>query len=405
MVNGLTLDLRSSKAVGAFSSLFWLNRPLKIAGLGDSIMGGDGEPAGQSRVGSWFNKASIYTDGRVIPLRYGYGGVSAVGHRSHPNKNDYQTAKPDVLVYHFGVNDMPATGGSLSSGQRDTIRAAILATANEALAAGASFVVFPEIVFADSKSTSETILHNDWLATLPGIDARYVFMPGFEGLYDPASSTYTGDGTHPNQVASDLLAQKFADWLKPQIWGVRKFRDLVVAAGSAGRLYQKEPMVVPFQSTVGGGSGATSTETLNTSSGLTGNSLVLSLSGDNLHVVHWNGVSVPSYANRWFLTSIRLKASQVGSGRTIETKTYSKGSPDGGIVVFCEGQIDTLGEWGHLLMLNKATPQVTELQLQIFSRELVLSETNSVGSMEFGEIYIHDLIDMAAGVPGLNWNM
>lgn len=387
-----------------FAPLFVLGRPLKIAGLGDSIMAGDGEPSGQSRVGSWLPKAAFLTGGRLIPRVYGYGGMTAVNHGAQGYKNDYLQTRPDLVVYHYGHNDMPAVGGALTPSQRTALRNAVMASANEALASGVRFVVFPQLLQTAGKDAAEIQLHNAWLASLPSVDRRLVFMPGFEGLYDPASPAFTGDGVHPNQVGSNLIAQKFANWISPLLSGVVPFRKLVTSAGAAGKLYSVEPAALPFVTVVGGGYPASFTEQLVTPSGLDGASVRIQASGDGTLIVAWKGVPVASFANKWFLFSLRVKASLLGSGRCFEAVTYSAGSPDGGNVAFCEGQLETNGQWGHALLLSRATPTVSQLVLQVFSRELVGANTNASGTMELAELYLHDIAAMGAA-NGVDWNL
>ncbi|MBL8066846.1 MAG: hypothetical protein JNM28_00170 [Armatimonadetes bacterium] len=164
------------------------------------------------------------------------------------------------------------------------------------------------------------------------------------------------------------------------------------------------PAALPFVTAVGGGYPATFTEQLVTPSGLDGASVRIQASGDGTLIVAWKGVPVASFANKWFLFSLRVKASLLGSGRCFEAVTYSAGSPDGGNVAFCEGQLETNGQWGHALLLSRATPTVSQLVLQVFSRELVGADTNASGTMELAELYLHDIAAMGAA-NGVDWNL
>lgn len=404
MLGSPSLNIWPARPAGVFSPLFALGRPLKIAGLGDSIMAGDGQPAGQSRVGSWLPKAAFLTDGRLVPRVYGYGGTTAVGHALQGYRFDYQEVRPDILVYHYGHNDMPANGSSLTPAQRTTMRNAVLATAAEALAAGIRYIVFPQLVQTVGKDPSEIQLHNSWLATLPTIDRRYIPMPGFYGLYEPASPVFTADGVHPNQTASNLLAHKFAQWIGPQLNGVKPFRRLVTGAGAAGRLFAIDPPTLPFETAVGGGYPANFSEQLVNPSGLDSASVRINVSGDGVLIAIWKGVPVTAFANKWFMVSLRVKASLLGTGRCFEAVTFSAGTPDGGNVTFCEGQLETDGRWAHALLLARATSSVASLQLQLFSRELVETDTNATGTFELGELYFHDIAAMGAA-NGVDWNL
>ncbi|MFM9871990.1 MAG: SGNH/GDSL hydrolase family protein [Fimbriimonadaceae bacterium] len=397
MMNGLSLDLKSRAVANPFESLFAFRRPLKIAGLGDSIMAGDGQPSGQARVGSWLPKGSIYTDGRLVPLVYGYGGLTAIGHRSQSYRNDFLEANPDLVIYHLGHNDLPGTGGSLTVTQRNNLRSAITATIQEAIAAGAKVIV-PELVPLAGISVSERDSHNAWLASLPDAIPGVVFMPGIAGLYDPSLTINTPDGTHPNQVGSGKLARFFADWISPLLSGVRQFRELVLEAGLAGVTLKRDPIALPFQTGVGGGYPATSSETLN------GSRVVIDISGDGNQIVTWIGGSTGSFANKWFLASFRLKANLISPA---PARVFSvDASTDGqGFATFFEGQLDTLGNWGHVICLRKGSASATHHIVRAVAGELVATDVNSPAQIEIGEMYFHDLNAMVAANPGVNWNM
>jgi lysophospholipase L1-like esterase len=374
-----------------------LRRPLKIAGLGDSIMAGDGQPVGQTRVGSWLAKSGIYADGRLVPLVYGYGGLTAIGHRSQSYKNDYLEANPDLVVYHLGHNDLPGTGGSFTLTQRNNLRAAITATIEEAVASGARVLV-PELIPLAGVSETEYALHNEWLASLPGLVPGVIFMPGYEGLYDPTLTANTPDGTHPNQVGSGLLARKFADWISPLISGVRPFRELVVEAGVSGVTLQRDPITLPFQTGVGGGYPSTSSETLS------GSGVIIDVSGDGNHIVSWVGGSTGSFADDWFFVSFRVKADLItpASKRALIVDAASDGQS---FRSYFEGQIDTQDEWGHVICLRKASATATQHVVRVILAELIAADSTSVGQVEIAEFYIHDLATSQASNPGVDWHM
>lgn len=402
---GISPSYLSGTKFNPLSVFFGLNRPIKVGGIGDSIMAGDGQPTGENRVGSWLSKASVLCKGKMAHRIYGHGGGSAVGYLTAPYKQEWLDIVPELMLNHYGHNDMSATGVPLTSGERTTIRNAVLTTSYDALSNGVTLVAFPQLVYTVGKNYTEIDLHNEWLTTLPSIDDRFVFIPGFNGLYDPASSTYTDDGIHPNQTASDLMAKSFADWFNYYGKGITDWYSITQTLGATGRLYNKSPMTVPFCAANGGGYGSGGfSESVNLSSGLGVNTLNVSATGNGNFVCMWDGYSTTSYRNKWYITSLKIKANLLAQNRLLQANTYSVGSPDGNIVVHLEGALNTRSEWCDLIMLNKGTATETKKNIQLLLLEKTIASTTDSGSIELGEIKIYDVAAVETAL-GIDFNL
>lgn len=76
-----------------------------------------------------------------------------------------------------------------------------------------------------------------------------------------------------------------------------------------------------------------------------------------------------------------------------------------GLSTYFEGQVDTLGQWGHIVCLRKGSGSATQHIVRAIAGELVSSDTNSPAHLEIGELYLHDLATMEAANPGVDWNL
>jgi hypothetical protein len=401
---GMSLALKSNKGQrNPFAPLFALNRFAKIVILGDSIANGDTSPAGQTANPPWIRNAVIYSDGKLAGTvdSYGYGGLTATGHRIVGYKNDYLACNPDILIYHLGHNDDTTLTGGYAA-----VRAAILATIGEAIAAGA-IVIVPELVPLAGKTADQYAgytAHNAWLATLPGLyPGQVVFFAGFANAYDPTAGIYTADGVHPNKRGQDRLARLFISWILPLLSGIPKFSDQIITAGASGRLYNKgAPATLPFGGSMGGGYGGGYAESLNTSSGLsTGNSCIVAPNGDGSAVVAWVGAAA-SLANKWVAYSARVKAAQ-GFGVGNRSFIFGGYSDDQGQIVRW-GPIDTLGAWGHAVFLRKCGGAAAQAIIQIFNGEVVDVDTTATGPTELAQVHIHEMSALGTAL-GVNYNL
>lgn len=372
------------------------NRPIRIVGLGDSIMAGDSQPTGQEANQPWLWAACVYSDGKLITTSpYGYGGLTAQGLEGQAYKDTYLESNPDLVIYHLGHNDLPGSGSSFTTPQRTAFRDSVIVQIEKCIAAG-SMVIVPELVPLENSSRSEAVLHNNWLSTLPTLYPNWVvYFPGFDLIYNSLDLSFTKEGTHPNKLGHHTLARKFWEWIEPYLEKIPKYSELTSAAGAAGRLYNKLAPAT-LNPSMGGGYGGGYAESLNTSSGLdTGNSLIVSSAGDGSGVIAWQGATA-TVANKYIIYSCRVKARhRMGAGRGIKFGGYSDPGQSQYII---GGPLDTLTEWGHMVYWRKCSGTATQAIIQAFHTEIISADTTATGPVEIAQMFMYEADAMQASL-------
>ncbi len=392
------INLGNRRETDAFSSIRAKNRPPKIVLLGDSIASGDGAPGGTNGPGSWLSRASLYLDGRVIFAgTYGYSGQTAIGHDSAAYRNDFLATNPDIVVFHYGQNSMPASG-TLSGPARTAYRNASLNIIRSARAAGA--VVITPFLCATSSSSAEIAAHNAWLVSISGAEGTIV-GPNFTTAYPGAHGSFTFDGTHPNYAGSEVLARTFADWLAPRLDGVRTWRELCVAAGSAGRMIDREG-IATFSAGGGysyGSPAGTFTES-QMDSGLDQPSLrIVKTGGRGIMLTQ---VPTSASANKWYIASLRIRASMMASDSAL--MAFATAYPAEFHSAWTWSQIDTGSDWGTVTMLLKTPVGSTQVDYKMRIEPISWSANSSTGIIEFAEGKLYDAATMATAL-GIDWNL
>lgn len=387
-----------------------LGRPVKISGLGDSIMAGDnGGFANHQSTGAWIQKAAAYTN-KSIAFNHGVSGMSAVGHRSvGSTKDDWLTKEtPDIAVYGLGANDFSSSGSSWSGGTAASVKSAVVASVEEALA------VSPIVVLVDppnlpGKSTTDRATLNGYFAELAASYNNVFFANIMNDLYDGTLSGagltgYTTDGVHPNQRGSEVMARAYANWLTPHLKSVPTW-DTTLALSTTGRFYYPT-LSVGFAAANGGDYPISGTETLQTtpSNGLSRNSLNIAWSGSGDSITVWKGVA-GSYASKWILYSFKVRGSWVNtdtSGRCQELITFSDT-----LVARSDfmGQLNTNGEWATITSMRLMDAGTTTPQAQMISRrEYYAGATVGTANWDVAEFAFHDLAAWESAA-GIDFNM
>ena len=394
----LSLGLGVHRKVDAFSSIRSLGRPPKIVVLGDSIVNGDGAPGGTTGPGVWLTRSSLYLDGRVVVSgAYGYPGQTAIGHDVAAYRNDFLETNPEIVVVHYGQNSMPAAG-ALSTPARTAYRNASLNIIRSARATGA--VVVTPYLCATNSSATEIAAHNAWLESIAAKEGTVV-GPNFTAAYPGSVAAFTFDGVHPNFAGSECLARRFADWLKPRLGSVTTWRDLCLAAGSAGRLIDREgaSTVTAAGGYTYGSPPGTFTESQQ-DSGLAAPSILVNKTGGK--GVFLTQASASAEEGKWYLASIRVRGSTLGSNSAF--MAYATAYPANVHSVWTSAQIQAGSQWGTIAMLLKLPASCNQIDYKLRIEPVDWSATSSTASLEFAEGKLYDLAAMGFAT-GVNWNL
>jgi hypothetical protein len=242
---------------------------------------------------------------------------------------------------------------------------------------------------------------NDYYAELAAGDSRIVYAPIFSGLYDPADTFFTLDGTHMTQEAADLCGRTMFEWLEPYATNWVNINDLRAVAGAAGRKFATSP-TLPFVSQMSGDTPAS--QVVVTGGAPNGGNSVLVTYGpvNGNPAFWWKASSSGSFANRWFMQIIRIKSNnvQATNGRTLSLGIYSS---DQSLNTTFEGQFDSDG-WMTILSFRKAGGAATTYNFKCVAFERKSTETAATAAFEIAYVEIYDVAEFEAAT-GCDFNL
>jgi len=380
-----------------FARFNTLGRPPKGALVTDSTGGSFSPPATESNIGSWFMKASILLDGKTITETYSYGGLSATGYLGYVDRDQYQEKRPDYVVYGLGLNDMPASGSSLTPAERTTIRNAVITALQNIqtfMSSWNGIVIITKLLPSTSKDATEIALHNAWIDTVPGLVPGVVVWSGPANIYDPSIFANTIDGVHPNNVGANIIAKAFKTWFGPYLSGVTTIRQLQTSLGATGRLFAREP-----STTANYGGGDTPTTVTTATGELDAAHAIVNYTSSSTQNRMWFGSAVAE--NNWTLITMRLNGSIIDDTNGASYEIGVGDNNDTNYPIRHEGQFDTEGAWGTFATLVKTRAGSTQIVARMRTRAQDSDELPYVIDYKDAELTKYQ----CSAMTGINWNL
>lgn len=337
---GIHSGIGNSYSRNPLSALSRLNRPIKVALVGDSIgTESAGVPGGQQSQGSWISRGAAYTDGKLIVFNYSISGNNSTNVVTNRRYTHFAN-NPDVVIFTNGQN-------SLSDANQATHIASMLTCITDALAAGC-VVVLPTLTATQSSKATYLTNANAYNAQLALWAAQYqnvILGPDFFNLWTSGQvATYTFDNIHPGYNGAELMGRTFTTWITPLITNVPTIHDLIGLAGTSP-LFVNDYNYNPWNGYYYGAAGTiTATSAFTGGTYSTRRQLLEKVGGGGAYP-YYRGVSITG--DKWYLPIQSFKGETITSAATVKCGSFITGlaAP----LDTMEGFIDTLGEWATVI--------------------------------------------------------
>lgn len=386
--------------------------PIRACMIGDSITAGS-TASGKQSYGGMMDRVAFVSDGRLINWYYpetatklnaweslGVSGLTVDGFQTQSYRWQSIKQKSQLVFYWLGHNDMPSSGSSLTTVQRNTLRNKVRADV-EVLASSGAVVVPVPLMPTTSKDRAETILHNAWLAEYCA-GTGLVLGPDLFTVMDGNQGTYCHDGTHPNDTGYLHLQRAWKSWLDTYIprkgFGWHPLGSSTASqTGAVLNYYGSMTTAGLGTAGYGGTPGTFTSQVLNAEDlGLASNALeITKTGGQSMYVINKSVGGVTGYtAGDLVLFHMRVKAENMIAGDSMLQTQFGASTGHGGAYMPFYGGYESDGEWGTLLCAYQVPATTTNLNFVMYFRPQTTASTATTGKVTIAEPCLVNLTTM-----------